>query len=104
MDQATSPGVGAPGTGVPDSARPRLARHVRLTFCRTRQRHILLLPETVVVLHGTGADILGLCDGRRTVAGIVSELRARYETVPDEEVRRFLARLAARRCVELADG
>jgi pyrroloquinoline quinone biosynthesis protein D len=85
-------------------ARPRLARHVRLTFCQTRKRPILLLPETVVVLHGSGADILELCDGRRTVAEIVAELGARYQTVPDDEVRRFLGRLVARRWVEFADG
>jgi pyrroloquinoline quinone biosynthesis protein D len=87
-----------------DLARPRLARHVRLSFCRTRQRHILQLPETVVVLHGSGAAILELCDGRRTVAEIVTELGARYAAVPDDEVRRFLTRLAARRWVVAADG
>ena len=84
--------------------RPRLARHVRLTFCRTRQRPILLQPETVVVLNGSGADILELCDGRRTVVEIVAELSARYQTVPDDEVRQFLTGLVARRGVELADG
>jgi len=84
--------------------RPRLARHVRLSFDRTRQRHILLHPETVVVLNGSGARILELCDGRRTVAEIVAELGARYRSVPDDEVRRFLARLVARRCVELGSG
>lgn len=84
--------------------RPRLARHVRLSFDRTRQRPILLLPETVVVLNGTGADILELCDGHRTVADVVTELGVRYGRVPDDEVRRFLTRLVARRCVELADG
>jgi pyrroloquinoline quinone biosynthesis protein D len=84
--------------------RPRLARHVRMTFDRTRQRHILLHPETVVVLNSSGADILGLCDGRHTVAEIVAELGARYEGVPDDEVQRFLTRLVTRRCVEFADG
>ena len=84
--------------------RPRLARHVRLSFCRTRQKDILQLPETVVVLGGSGAAILELCDGRRTVAEIETELGARYQAVPDDEVRRFLTRLAARRCVVLADG
>ena len=87
-----------------DLARPRLARHVRLSFCRTRQRHILQLPETVVVLHGSGAQILELCDGRRTVADIVAELGTRYRTVPGDEVRRFLTRLAARRWVELSQS
>ncbi len=93
-----------PGVGVSSSDRPRLARHVRLTFCRTRQRQVLQLPETVVVLNGSGADILQLCDGRHTVAEIVSELGARYQTVPDEEVRQFLTRLVARRWVEFDDG
>ncbi len=89
---------------VSDSDRPRLARHIRLAFSPPRQRHVLLLPETVVVLNDTGAAVLGLCDGRRTVAGIVTELGTRYAGVPGDEVRRFLARLVARRCVELADG
>lgn len=88
----------------PTTTRPRLARHVRLSFCRTRQRHILQLPETVVVLNDSGAGILGLCDGRRTVADIVAELGARYQGVPDDEVERFLTRLAARRCVVFTDG
>ena len=90
--------------GVSTSDRPRLARHVRLTFSPTRQRHTLQLPETVVVLNGSGADILGLCDGRHTVADIVAELGTRYRTVHDDEVRQFLTRLVARRCVELANG
>jgi pyrroloquinoline quinone biosynthesis protein D len=89
---------------VAGSDRPRLARHVRLGFCQVRQRHILQHPETVVVLNGSGADVLALCDGRRTVAAIVAELRARYRAVPDDEVLQFLTRLVARRCVELADG
>ena len=86
---------------VSTSDRLRLARHVRLTFDRTRQRHILLHPETVVVLNGSGANILELCDGRHTVAEIVAELGARYQTVPEDEVRQYLTRLVARRCVEL---
>ena len=48
-----------------------------------------------------GADILELCDGERTVAEIVAELRGRYAHVVDEDVRRFLDGLAARRCLEV---
>ncbi len=103
-DTPGRPAVGVDRSAVPDLARPRLARHVRLTFCRTRKKHVLLLPETVVVLNGSGAHVLELCDGRHTVAEIVAELGARYRTVPDDEVRRFLARLVARRCVELDSG
>ena len=104
MDPTTSETMTGPGVGLSGSDRPRLARHVRLTFSGTRQQHILLHPETVVVLNGSAADILELCDGRHTVAEIVAELGGRYQTVPDDEVRQFLTRLVARRYVELADG
>jgi len=69
-----------------------------------RERHVLLAPEGVLVLNQTGATILGLCDGERTVVEIVDELSGRYDRVAGEEVRNFLARLAARRLVELGDG
>jgi pyrroloquinoline quinone biosynthesis protein D len=89
---------------VPDTGRPRLARHVRRAFDPTRQRHVLLLPETVVALNATGAAVLDLCDGERTVAAIVAELRLRYARVADDEVRGFLGRLAARHCLEVHNG
>jgi len=40
--------AGAGAAGVVPTSRPRLARHVRLHFDRTRGRHVLLEPETVV--------------------------------------------------------
>ena len=97
-----------PSTGPTQTAsgadRPRLAPHVRLTFDVARERHVLLTPEAVSVLNGTGAAILWLCDGTRTVAEIVTELRDRYDHVDAEEVRSFLDRLTARHCVELHRG
>jgi pyrroloquinoline quinone biosynthesis protein D len=86
------------------ASRPRLAPHARLTFDAARERHVLLTPEAVTVLNGTGATILGLCDGQRTVSEIVAELHERYDRVDDEEVRRFLAGLAAKGCVEAGHG
>jgi pyrroloquinoline quinone biosynthesis protein D len=62
---------------------------------------MLLAPEGILVLNQTGANILGLCDGERTVVEIVDELGGRYEGVAGDEVRDFLARLAARRWVVL---
>jgi pyrroloquinoline quinone biosynthesis protein D len=97
-------GETAMNPSVASSSRPRLARHVRLTFDRARAQHVLLQPESVVVLNRTGADILGLCDGQRTVAEIMEELRGRYNRVVDDEVRHFLDRLVTRRCVEFSDG
>ncbi len=83
--------------------RPRLARRVRLQWDPVRKRHMLLQPEGVLILNQTGATILGLCDGERTVVEIVEELRGRYNRVAGDEVRDFLSRLVAKRLVELDD-
>ncbi|MER5854810.1 pyrroloquinoline quinone biosynthesis peptide chaperone PqqD [Streptomyces sp. NPDC059688] len=93
-----------PGVEVSDFDRPRLPRHVRLAFCRTRRRRILLHPETVVVLNGSGGAVIELCDGRHTVTEIVTELGARYQAVSEDEVRQFLTQLVSRRWLELTDG
>jgi pyrroloquinoline quinone biosynthesis protein D len=84
--------------------RPHLARLVRLEWDAVRESHVLLAPEGVLVLNQTGATILRLCDGERTVAEIVEELRGQYDRVSGDEVRDFLGKLAARRWVELGDG
>ncbi len=86
------------------SILPKLAPHVRLRHDAARDRYVLLSPETVAVLNGTSADILRLCDGRRTVAEIIAELRRRYDRVVDDDVRAFLARMAAKHYVEITDG
>ncbi|HEX8260992.1 MAG TPA: pyrroloquinoline quinone biosynthesis peptide chaperone PqqD [Rubrobacteraceae bacterium] len=108
---ATPGGRGAHnGTGgdmsvaVLSTNRPRLARQVRLQWDPVRERQVLLEPEGVLVLNQTGATILGLCDGERTVVEIVEELRGRYNHVAGDEVRDFLTRLVAKRLVELGDG
>ncbi len=83
--------------------RPHLARQIRLNWDPVREQHVLLAPEGVLVLNQTGATILRLCDGERTVVEIVEELRGQYKSVAGDEVRDFLSRLAARRWVELGD-
>ena len=83
--------------------RPHLARQVRMEWDPVRKRQVLLAPEGVLVLNQTGAAILGLCDGERTVVEIVEELRGKYDSVDSDEVRNFLARLVAKRLVELGD-
>ena len=83
--------------------RPHLARQVRLEWDPVRERQVLLAPEGVLVLNQTGATILGLCDGERTVVEIVEVLHGKYNRVDGDEVRDFLARLVAKRLVELGD-
>ena len=85
-------------------SRPKLAPHVRLSFDQTRQRHVLQSPEAITVLNDTGAAVLGLCDGQRTVADIVAELQRQYDHVAEDEVRHFLDRLVASRCVQVSHG
>ena len=89
---------------VQPTSRPRLARQIRLEWDSVREQQVLLAPEGVLVLNRTGATILGLCDGERSVVEIVEELRGRYEGVDGDEVRGFLSRLVAKRWVELGDG
>jgi pyrroloquinoline quinone biosynthesis protein D len=101
--------AGADGAAGPASqprpiSRPRLAPHVRLVYDQARQRHVLLTPETVTLLNGTGAAILELCDGERTIAEILAELRGRYGDVPSDEVWLFLCGLFATRSVEFSHG
>jgi pyrroloquinoline quinone biosynthesis protein D len=69
-------------------------------FDRVRERHVLQTPETVTVLNGTGAAILRLCEGNRTMDEIVRALSGRYDEVKAEDVRNFLARLVARGYLE----
>jgi pyrroloquinoline quinone biosynthesis protein D len=90
-------------TALQPGSHPRLASHVRLGFDRVRKQYMLQVPEAVTVLNLTGAAVLHLCDGQRTVAEIVAKLHDQYDRVDDGEVADFLARLVTKRWVELDD-
>ena len=57
------------------SSVPNLAVKARLKFDKVREKHLLLLPEKVLVLNETAASILTLCDGCRTVRTITEKIR-----------------------------
>jgi pyrroloquinoline quinone biosynthesis protein D len=59
--------------------RPRLATGARLRYDDVREEHLLLIPEGVVKLNATAAEVLGLCDGERSLDDIAGELSARYQ-------------------------
>lgn len=84
-----------------EAARPRLVPHVRMRFDTARGQYSLLSPEAVWVINDTGAAIVELCDGRRTVAEIQSELRSRFDQVADGDVRRFVAHLVTKHGMEV---
>lgn len=76
---------------------PRVAAKARLQWDGIRNRHVLLYPEGLVALNPTAAEILELCDGRRTVEQIVAVLSSKYESQDiTTDVQELLARLAAK--------
>jgi pyrroloquinoline quinone biosynthesis protein D len=58
---------------------PRLVTGARLRYDDVREEHVLLIPEGVVRLNPTAAEVLELCDGERSLDDIVGALSARYE-------------------------
>lgn len=60
------------------NSKPKLARKAKLQFDSIRLQSLLLLPERVVKLNKTAADILSLCDGERAIEEITKELEYRY--------------------------
>jgi pyrroloquinoline quinone biosynthesis protein D len=59
--------------------RPRLVTGARLQYDEVREEHLLLIPEGAVRLNPTAAEVLGLCDGVRSLDDIVGVLSARYD-------------------------
>ena len=80
-------------------SRPRLWRLARLDYDPVRQRPVLLYPEGAVLLNDTGAAILELCTGERTVSEIVSILNQRYQSDVAADVTEYLTQMADRELV-----
>ena len=84
---------------------PRLATGARLRYDDVREEHQLLIPEGVVRLNPTAAEVLGLCDGKRSLDDIVGELSARYDGADvREDVREMVDAMAQRGLVVDAAG
>jgi pyrroloquinoline quinone biosynthesis protein D len=83
---------------VPLDIRPRLAPGCRLREAEG-QAPLLLFPEGVLQLKGVGALILRLCDGKRTLAELIDELKVIFPAAGasvESETRIFLERLFER--------
>lgn len=78
------------------TSRPALWRLARLDYDPVRERPVLLFPEGAVLLSATAAEVLGLCDGVRTVAEIAAALSAKYGTDVTADVTEYLSDLAGR--------
>lgn len=78
---------------------PSLWRFARLGYDDVRQQPVLLYPEGAVLLNDTGAAILELVDGQRSVAQIAEILSARYQSDVTADVSEYLSGLAARELI-----
>jgi pyrroloquinoline quinone biosynthesis protein D len=77
--------------------RPRLLDGGRLQYDDVREEHVLLIPEGAVRLNETAAQVLELCDGRRSVDEIAATLSARYEGADvADDVRELLQAMGER--------
>jgi pyrroloquinoline quinone biosynthesis protein D len=94
-DRHHSPSV----RGMTADSIPRLWKLARLEYDPVRQRHVLLYPEGAVLLNDTGAAILELCNGNRTVGDIVTILGERYHTDVTADVTEYLQKMAERELV-----
>jgi coenzyme PQQ biosynthesis protein PqqD len=77
--------------------RPRLVTGARLQYDEVREEHQLLVPEGVVRLNATAAEVLDLCDGERSLEEIVGALTERYDGADlDHDVRGLVEAMAAK--------
>jgi pyrroloquinoline quinone biosynthesis protein D len=77
--------------------RPRLVTGARLHYDDVRSEHVLLIPEGVVRLNPTAAEVLDLCDGERSLDDIAGTLYARYEGADvSDDVRELVDAMARR--------
>ena len=84
--------------------RPRLVTGARLQYDDVRSEHVLLIPEGVVRLNATAAEVLELCDGERSLDDIAGVLSARYDGADvHDDVRELVDGLAAKGLVVDAD-
>jgi pyrroloquinoline quinone biosynthesis protein D len=80
---------------------PSLWRLARIEFDQVRQQRVLLYPEGVVLLNDTGAAILELCDGTRSIAEIATVLGERYHCDVTPDVLEYLSQLVEQELVRV---
>ena len=84
-----------------DSSQPRLAAGCR--WGKQGDDPVVLFPEGMIRLQGTGQSVLELCDGERTLLQIVETLSKRYSTDTAKirkDVATFLEALQQKRVVD----
>jgi pyrroloquinoline quinone biosynthesis protein D len=85
-----------------DSSQPRFAAGCR--WGSQDEERVVLFPEGMIRVQGTGQNILELCDGQRTVQEIVTTLSSTYSGADParirEDVGSFLEALQQKRVID----
>ena len=85
-----------------DSSQPRFAAGCR--WGTQGEERVVLFPEGMIRVQGTGQNILELCDGQRTFQEIVSALMVRFNGADAARIRddvgNFLEALQQKRIVD----
>jgi len=85
-----------------DSSQPRFAAGCR--WGTQGEQRVVLFPEGMIRVQGTGEKTLELCDGQRTFQEIVSALSAEYSGADaakiGQDVGNFLEALQQKRIVD----
>jgi pyrroloquinoline quinone biosynthesis protein D len=85
-----------------DSSQPRFAPGCR--WGSQGEERVVLFPEGMIRVQGTGQNILELCDGQRTIQEIVAALSATYSGGDPVKIREdvggFLEALQQKRIVD----
>lgn len=80
-----------------------LAPRVRVRWDDARAAWLALVPEGVVVLNDSAAEVIRACDGARTVGAVIDLLSAEHPEAPREalcdDVRGVLERMLSRRLI-----
>ncbi len=83
--------------------KPTLVRNCRMSESPS-QADMLLMPEGVIKIKGTGRDIIALCDGSKTLSEIIVALQSKYPKAPSDQIQsdalEFLNNLRQKRVLD----
>ena len=84
------------------TSQPRLAPGCR--WGTHGEQQVVLFPEGMIRVQGTGRNILELCDGQRTFQEIVTSLATQYDSADPQKITEdasiFLEALQRKRIVD----
>ncbi|HTT23555.1 MAG TPA: pyrroloquinoline quinone biosynthesis peptide chaperone PqqD [Candidatus Sulfotelmatobacter sp.] len=90
-----------------DDSRPRLASGTRWAPPTTggmEETRMILFPEGVIKLQGTGRLVLERCDGQRTFGEILTDLQKEFDKTDADKIRidisTFLEQLQKKRIID----